>query len=74
MEAGKRRFRARLELLSGKLAVLDPKAVLTRGYSIALDRASGNAIRSVSEALPGATLDIQVSDGAFGAVVEEEKA
>ena len=70
VDAGKRRLRARVDLLSGKLAALDPKAVLTRGYSIALNRASGKAIRSVSDARPGEALDIQVSDGSFGAVVE----
>ncbi len=73
IEAGKRRRLGRVDLLSGKLAALDPKAVLTRGYSIALDRATGKAVRSVSEALPGSELDIQVSDGSFGAVVEGAK-
>jgi exodeoxyribonuclease VII large subunit len=69
----KRRLRARIELLSGKLDVMNPKAVLTRGYSIAIDRSTGRAVRSVSEARPGEALDILVSDGAFGAVVEGEK-
>jgi exodeoxyribonuclease VII large subunit len=73
IDSRKRRLRARLDLLSGKLAVLDPKAVLTRGYSIVLDRSTGKAVRSVTEVLPGRELDIQVSDGAFGAVVEREK-
>jgi exodeoxyribonuclease VII large subunit len=66
------RLRSSLDVLSGKLSVLDPKAVLTRGYAIALDRASGKAVRSVSEVGPGVFLKIQVSDGVFGAVVEEE--
>ena len=73
IDSRKRRLRARIDLLSGKLAVMDPKAVLTRGYSIALDRATGKAVRSVSEVRPGGALDILVSDGAFGAVVEGEK-
>jgi exodeoxyribonuclease VII large subunit len=47
--------------------------VLRRGYAIALDRATGEAVRSVSEARPGRALDIRVSDGAFGAVVTEPK-
>ncbi|MEW6721339.1 MAG: exodeoxyribonuclease VII large subunit [Thermodesulfobacteriota bacterium] len=71
IDAGKRRLRARLDLLSGKLAALDPRAVLTRGYSIAIDRATGRAVRSVSDVRPGGPLDIQVSDGTFGAIVEE---
>jgi exodeoxyribonuclease VII large subunit len=66
----RRRLRALLDVLSGKLAALDPRAVLTRGYAIARDRATGRAIRSVSEVRPGGSLDIQVSDGVFGAVVE----
>ena len=69
-DSAKRRLRARIDLLSGKLAVMNPKAVLTRGYSIAIDRSTGKAVRSVSEARPGEALDIHVSDGAFGAVVE----
>jgi exodeoxyribonuclease VII large subunit len=73
IDSRKRRLRARFDLLSGKLAVMDPKAVLTRGYSIALDRATGKAVRSVSEVRPGGPLDILVSDGSFGAVVEGEK-
>ena len=68
--AGKRSLRARLDLLSGKLAVLDPKTVLMRGYSITLDRATGKVVRSASETCSGAALDIHVSDGSFGAIVE----
>ncbi|MBI5419587.1 MAG: exodeoxyribonuclease VII large subunit [Deltaproteobacteria bacterium] len=63
--------RGRLGLLRGKLVALNPRAVLTRGYAIAAHRDSGAAVRSVSEVFPGEGLDIQVSDGAFGAVVEE---
>jgi exodeoxyribonuclease VII large subunit len=69
----RRRLRSSLEILCGKLSVLDPKAVLTRGYAIATDHATGRAIRSVSEARPGALLEVQVSDGSFGAVVEGGK-
>jgi len=70
IDARKRSFCARLDILSGKLAVLDPKTVLMRGYSIALDRATGKVVRSVSETCSGAALDIHVSDGSFGAIVE----
>jgi len=69
-DARRRRLRAAVEVQSGKLSALDPKAVLARGYAIALDRASKKAVRSVSEARPGGVLDIQVSDGVFGTVVE----
>ena len=74
MEAGidaqKRSLRARLDFFSGKLAVLNPKTVLKRGYSITLDRATGKVVRSASETCSGAALDIHVSDGSFGAIVE----
>ena len=72
-EARTRRLRSDLRILDGKLAALNPTAVLTRGYAIALDRSTGKAVRSVSEALPGRPLDIRVSDGVFGAVVTESK-
>jgi exodeoxyribonuclease VII large subunit len=72
-DARNRRRRSDLDVLHGKLASLNPTAVLARGYAIALDRATGKAVRSVSEASPGRALDIRVSDGAFGAVVTEPK-
>jgi exodeoxyribonuclease VII large subunit len=64
------RVRFSLTVLAGKLAALDPKAVLGRGYAIAVDRVSGKAVRSVSETRSGQQVDVQVSDGSFGAVVE----
>jgi exodeoxyribonuclease VII large subunit len=70
-DARNHRLRSDLDILCGKLASLNPTAVLTRGYAIALDRATGKAVRSVSEARPGRALDIRVSDGAFGAIVTE---
>jgi exodeoxyribonuclease VII large subunit len=73
MDAGRAGCRGRLEFCGGKLAALDPTAVLSRGYSIATVRSSGRAVRTVSEATPGAVLDVRVSDGVFGAIVEGEK-
>jgi exonuclease VII large subunit len=72
-DARNRRLRSDLDILGGKLTSLNPTAVLTRGYAIALDRATGKAVRTISEARPGRALDIRVSDGAFGAIVEKEK-
>jgi exodeoxyribonuclease VII large subunit len=72
-DARSRRLRSDLRTLDGKLAALNPTAVLTRGYAIALDRDTGVALRSVAEARPGRSLDIRVSDGVFGAVVTERK-
>lgn len=59
-----------LDVLAGKLAALDPKGVLTRGYAIATRRATGLAVRSAAEVAPGDAVDVLVADGAFGAVVE----
>jgi exodeoxyribonuclease VII large subunit len=72
-DARNRRLRFDLDILGGKLASLNPTAVLARGYAIALDRATGKAVRSVSEARPGRALDIRVSDGVFGAIAEMKK-
>ncbi|RJP19631.1 MAG: exodeoxyribonuclease VII large subunit [Deltaproteobacteria bacterium] len=72
-DSARRGRRSSADLLAGKLAAMDPRAVLARGYSIAVDRATGKAIRSVSETRSGQPLDVQVADGAFGAVVEGRK-
>ncbi|HEX7520176.1 MAG TPA: exodeoxyribonuclease VII large subunit, partial [Candidatus Deferrimicrobium sp.] len=72
-DARNRRLRSDLDVLCGKLASLNPTAVLTRGYAIALDRATGKAVRSVTETQAGQALDLRVSDGVFGAIVEKEK-
>jgi exodeoxyribonuclease VII large subunit len=61
-----------LEVLAGKLSAMDPRTVLARGYAIAIDRATGQAVRRVAETRPGQAVEIHVSDGAFGAVVEGE--
>lgn len=72
MDAAREGSRGRFDVCRGKLGALDPTAVLSRGYSIATMRSSGRAVRSVSEAVPGASLDVRVRDGVFGAVVEGE--
>jgi exodeoxyribonuclease VII large subunit len=61
---------AALSLARGKLAALDPKAVLTRGYAIVVSEAGNRAVRSVSEVSPGDALRVQVADGEFGAVAK----
>ena len=72
-DAAREGCRARFEICRGVLAALDPTAVLSRGYAIATVRATGRAVRAVSEAVPGEALDVRVSDGSFGAVVEGRK-
>jgi exodeoxyribonuclease VII large subunit len=69
-DAGRSRFISSHTVLAGKLVALDPKAVLSRGYAIAVDRGTGRALRSVAETRTGQAIDVQVADGSFGAVVE----
>jgi exodeoxyribonuclease VII large subunit len=73
VDAARAGCRGRFDVRLGMLAALDPTAVLSRGYAIATIRSSGRAVRAVSEAVPGEALDVRVSDGAFGAVVEGEE-
>jgi len=61
--------RGRFGAANAKLSALDPTAVLARGYAIATRRATGRAIRTLAEAVPGEGLDIRVTDGVFGAFV-----
>ncbi len=56
--------------LSQRLAALNPKAVLARGYAIVQDDAGG-VIRSVAQTHPGQPVKITVSDGRFQARVEK---
>ncbi|HSL91873.1 MAG TPA: exodeoxyribonuclease VII large subunit [Candidatus Limnocylindrales bacterium] len=72
-DAAREGCRARFEICRGVLAALDPTAVLSRGYAITTLRSTGRAVRTVSEAVPGGALDVRVSDGIFGAVVEGGK-
>jgi len=72
-EAKRAGVRRALEVLQGKLAALDPKSVLVRGYAIATHRGTGRAVRSASEVAPGDAVDVRVADGAFGTVVEGRK-
>ncbi|MCL5966323.1 MAG: exodeoxyribonuclease VII large subunit [Deltaproteobacteria bacterium] len=64
-------LRGAVGLLDGKLAALDPKGVLSRGYAIVTRREGGRAVRSVTEVRPGDPLGVHVTDGRFGAVVAE---
>lgn len=64
--------RTRLQGLSQRLDALNPLAVLQRGYAI-VTRPDGEVVRSVTQAIPGTALRVQVSDGKFGARVTEMK-
>lgn len=54
-----------------RLAALDPRGVLARGYAIVTD-AAGAVVYSVAQAVPGAAIAVRVTDGAFGARVADD--
>lgn len=56
------RAQARLALLDARLAGLDPRKPLERGYALAR-KADGTFLRRVDEVRPGDQLDIVVQDG-----------
>ncbi len=61
--------RGKVTGVSGRLRALDPTAVLRRGYAIVRDAESSQVISRVADAIRGRRLEVQVSDGAFGAEV-----
>jgi exodeoxyribonuclease VII large subunit len=65
-----REKRAAFSATTTHLDALSPLRVLERGYAIALDQATGRAVRSKVEVKAGDRLRVRVSDGEFGAKVE----
>jgi exodeoxyribonuclease VII large subunit len=63
------RGRARLEQAAGRLRALSPRATLERGYAIV--RSGEQLIRSGRSLAPGDPVDVQLSEGGFGARVED---
>lgn len=61
--------RAHLEGLNFRLSALNPMAVLGRGFAIVSQR-DGRPVRSVQQVSPKESLDVRVSDGQFGVIVE----
>lgn len=59
----------RLELLAGKLSALDPKAILSRGYSITFDGATNRVLKSAAATREGRTLRIVLHEGELKAQV-----
>ena len=53
------------------LDALSPLGVLERGYAIAIHQETGRAVRSQAEVKGGDRLRVRVSDGEFGAKVED---
>jgi len=65
----------RLELLTGKLVALDPKAILSRGYSITFDATTQEILKSATKTHEGQLLRIVLYEGEVGArVVSRSKA
>jgi exodeoxyribonuclease VII large subunit len=63
------RRRAVLEATAGKLVALSPKATLNRGYAIV--RTDSQVLTSAEDLVLGARVEVELSEGAFGARVED---
>jgi len=63
------RKRAALEGTAGRLVALSPKATLNRGYAIV--RTDSHVLASAAEVAPGARVEVELAEGAFGARVED---
>jgi exodeoxyribonuclease VII large subunit len=62
--------RIRLAGFEAHLASLNPQSILSRGYAL-VSLADGRIVRSVSQVKPGDNVRVQVSDGQFGAQVQD---
>src|SRR5207253_8461363 len=60
-----------LEHRRSRLVALSPDSVLSRGYSITQDAASGAVVRSASDTARGRKVRIRLGSGRLGAQVEE---
>jgi len=56
-----------------QLKSMNPKEVLERGYSIVYKDGKSEIIKSIEQVEDQDKLDIEVSDGTFGALVEQDK-
>jgi exodeoxyribonuclease VII large subunit len=64
--------RNRLETLLARLRLLSPAAVLTRGYSITTDAATGEILRDSAQTRRGQSLRTQLAKGVVSSVVTEQ--
>jgi exodeoxyribonuclease VII large subunit len=60
--------RTQISGLAQRLAALNPRSVIARGYAV-VSQPDGTIVRSVAQAHPGDHLNIHVSDGKFAAEV-----
>ncbi|MEO8285621.1 MAG: exodeoxyribonuclease VII large subunit [Chloroflexota bacterium] len=61
----------RVKSAKGRLDALSPLQILKRGYAIVRDLDSGKVVSSMLDTEPGHLLEVRLSDGAFGARVEQ---
>ena len=64
--------RARLKVAITALEAVGPLATLARGYAI-VHKMNGQIVRSRGDVASGESLDITVTDGTFGARVNDRK-
>jgi exodeoxyribonuclease VII large subunit len=63
------RKRAVLEGTAGRLVALSPRATLKRGYAIV--RTGTHVVANATDVAPGARVEVELAEGAFGARVED---
>ena len=63
------RRRSAIERAEGRLTALSPRATLGRGYAIV--RSGDAVLRGTAGLAPGAGVEVELAEGAFGARVEE---
>lgn len=63
--------RARLRATQSQLGLLDPLAILARGYAVLIDGESGRVVKTVGAASPGQLLRARLVDGELRVRVEE---
>ena len=63
------RKRAACEHAAARLRALSPRSTLDRGYAIV--RSGSQVVRTASAVTPGDRVDVQLSEGGFGALVED---
>lgn len=64
--------RQRVEGLSLRLVSLNPLAILQRGFAIVTRAGSAEVIRASAQVAAGERLEVRVSEGRFGVVVEKD--
>jgi exodeoxyribonuclease VII large subunit len=73
MQAHLQQARRRLEALNGRLESLSPLNVLARGYSLTRTVPDRMVVRSIDQAVVGATVEIVLADGSLQAEVQAKE-